>query len=159
VYGHEGSRNAHINKLGEIFAQVKSNYDLSEGDFPKLEDMKVQLRTLDFKDFPKLDIKVLDSLQEMLRVDIPRITAHVAGVSPRGGPTHIHAENELNSVPVFRETIDSTERSPFLFAIISALLVALIAVYVASHFDNHEKATVILEQAKEFVAKLMTKSS
>lgn len=50
------------------------------GDFPDIEDFKGVLQRMDFYTFPKTNRVVLNQLQDMLLVDIPRIIALVAGV-------------------------------------------------------------------------------
>lgn len=73
-----------IDDLHIVFETVRRQYDLAEGDFPKIDEFRAALRLADFTTFPHTKREVLISLQDMLTVDIPRIIAHVAGVVKEG---------------------------------------------------------------------------
>lgn len=73
-----------IDDLHIVFETVRRQYDLAEGDFPKIDEFRAALRLADFSTFPHTKREVLVSLQDMLTVDIPRIIAHVAGVVKEG---------------------------------------------------------------------------
>lgn len=48
---------------------------LSPGDFPDINDFKKKLNEEDFSKFNKLTKKQLDSIEELLSSDIPRLMA------------------------------------------------------------------------------------
>jgi hypothetical protein len=80
----ESTQQKLIDELHIVFETVRRQYDLAEGDFPKIDEFRAALRLADFSTFPHTKREVLVSLQDMLTVDIPRIIAHVAGVVKEG---------------------------------------------------------------------------
>jgi hypothetical protein len=68
----------------KIFDEVRKTFQLAEGDFPRLDEYKSSLQLSDIAAFPRIDRKTLNSLQEMLIQDIPRIISIVAGVVNSG---------------------------------------------------------------------------
>ena len=87
LYGKESVQRRLIDDLQSVFDTVRRQYDLAEGDFPKIDEFRAALRLADFSTFPHTKREVLVSLQDMLTVDIPRIIAHVAGVVKEGPGT------------------------------------------------------------------------
>ena len=87
IFGKEYIQKKLIDDLQLVFDTVRRQYDLAEGDFPKIDEFRAALRLADFSTFPHTKREVLVSLQDMLTVDIPRIIAHVAGVV-KEGPGH-----------------------------------------------------------------------
>lgn len=81
LWGKEATQTRLIERLQEVFEHVRTTYQLSEGDFPKLDEFKAKLQISDFSTFPLIDRKTLMSLQALLVDDIPRIVAHVAGMA------------------------------------------------------------------------------
>ncbi len=79
LWGQNYIQSQLIEKLHEVFEEVRVTYQLSEGDFPRLDRFKAQLQMEDFYTFPKLDRRVLTTLQNLLTEDIPRIINLVAG--------------------------------------------------------------------------------
>ena len=69
-----------ISKLDEVYDDVRRTYQLSEGDFPRIEDFRAKLQMEDFYSFPKTDRKTLQKLQMLLTEDIPYIISQLAGV-------------------------------------------------------------------------------
>ena len=69
-----------IDKLDEVFEDVRRTYQLSEGDFPRIEEFRAKLQMEDFYSFPKTDRKTLQKLQILLTEDIPYIISQLAGV-------------------------------------------------------------------------------
>ncbi len=63
---------------------MRKTFQLAEGDFPRLDEYKSSLQLSDIAAFPRIDRKTLNSLQEMLIQDIPRIISIVAGVVNSG---------------------------------------------------------------------------
>jgi hypothetical protein len=81
LWGKEATQTRLIERLQEVFDHVRTTYQLSEGDFPKLDEFKAKLQISDFSTFPIIDRKTLMSLQALLVDDIPRIVSHVAGMA------------------------------------------------------------------------------
>lgn len=87
LWGQEARQNYLIEHLDEVFATVRRDYQLAEGDFPNVDDFRAKLRsTSDFSKFPPTSKEVLNTLQDLLTVDIPRIVNHVSAVV-NDGPT------------------------------------------------------------------------
>merc|ERR1712167_281871 len=91
IWGKEATQQQLIKNLDDIFEEVRLKYQLSEGDFPRLDEYKAALALSDISAFPVIDRKVLNTLQELLLKDIPMITSHVAGASSN------RTEDEENS--------------------------------------------------------------
>jgi hypothetical protein len=81
LWGHDHIQGKLIANLEKIYVEVRHNYNLPEGDFPPLEEFKAKLQLTDFRQFPKLERKVLIQLKDMLTYDIPSIFKSIAGVS------------------------------------------------------------------------------
>ncbi|CAM9837858.1 unnamed protein product, partial [Sphacelaria rigidula] len=60
-------------ELGTVFRSVMKQHNLAPGDFPDLEPFRAKLQDTNFTRFPKLKPKMLEDLDEMLSVDIPRL--------------------------------------------------------------------------------------
>eukprot|EP00903_Cladosiphon_okamuranus_P005964 g5888.t1 len=59
--------------LAQVFRSVMKQHNLAPGDFPDLEPFRAKLADTNFVKFPKLKVKMLEDLDEMLSVDIPRL--------------------------------------------------------------------------------------
>ncbi|CAM9450108.1 unnamed protein product [Ectocarpus sp. 12 AP-2014] len=59
--------------LAQVFRAVMKQHNLAPGDFPDLEPFRSKLADTNFTKFPKLKVKMLEELDEMLSVDIPRL--------------------------------------------------------------------------------------
>jgi EH domain-containing protein 1 len=81
LWGRERKQAQLLQDLAQIFRDVRSQYQLAEGDMPKVEDYRSVLALSDISQFPQIDRKVLQSLQDLLLTDIPEIAQIVAGVS------------------------------------------------------------------------------
>ena len=87
LWGQEARQNYLIEHLDEVFATVREKYRLAEGDFPNVDDFRAKLRSAsDFSKFPPTSKEVLEQLQNLLTVDIPRVVNHVSAVI-NDGPT------------------------------------------------------------------------
>lgn len=85
LWGKEARQTYLVDHLQEIFTEVRRMYQLSEGDFPRLDEYKACLRLSDLSTFPHINRKVLHELQEMLLQEIPAITSKVAGMQESTG--------------------------------------------------------------------------
>ena len=94
LWGQEAMQKRLINDLPKVFAEVAIQYGLADGDFPKLEEFRSALRMADFTKFPIVNRDILNSLQDILSTDIPRIIAHCAGVVKEGPGAAIQLEAE-----------------------------------------------------------------
>jgi len=87
-----------IDSLPSILSEIKTTFDLSDGDMPDSDVLACKLRASDFKSFPKLDRKLLTELDNLILVDIPELMRGVGGVS----------EYELQEVDVSRKSAINT---------------------------------------------------
>jgi len=71
--GKKSKQQELIANLPEVFRSVMKLYNLAYGDFPELEGFTDKLREQDFSEFPKLKPKMLELLDELLSVDIPKL--------------------------------------------------------------------------------------
>jgi hypothetical protein len=79
--GKEAAQKKILGSLGEIYAHVQHEYNLSPGDFPPIEDFRNSLKLQDFSTFPSMDRQVVQELKNMLDQSIPQILRGIAGVS------------------------------------------------------------------------------
>jgi len=77
-FGQARARLRILDSLEEIFATVKNQYNLSEGDLPDLQEFRQRLDAFqDFRVFPYLDKKDLDCLDDVLTVALPQVMRKV----------------------------------------------------------------------------------
>lgn len=81
LWGANHTQTMLINKLDEVYEEVRRTYQLSDGDFPRLDEFRARLQLEDFYCFPKTDRKTLQVLQTILTEDIPYIISQLAGVN------------------------------------------------------------------------------
>lgn len=81
LWGANHAQLALIEKLDEVYEEVRRTYQLSDGDFPRLDDFRAKLQLEDFYTFPKTDRKTLQILQTVLTEDVPYIISQLAGVN------------------------------------------------------------------------------
>ena len=140
LWGKESTQNYLIDNLDTVFSTVRRNYQLAEGDFPKLDEFKTKLRLADFTKFPRISKDVLNTLQDLLTIDIPQIISHVAGVVNDGPVAGTHGDGFVVKQPsLFKFQESGENKKAIIIAIISAL-VLLVALLIASILDNHSTA-------------------
>nr|KAF6437493.1 EH domain containing 1 [Molossus molossus] len=77
VFGKESKKKELVNNLGEIYAKIEREHQISAGDFPSLRKMQELLQTQDFSKFQVLKPKLLDTVDDMLANDIARLMVMV----------------------------------------------------------------------------------
>ena len=141
-----------ISKLAEIFKEIKKSYQLPDGDFPNVDEYRAHLQLLDFTTFPKIDRKVLNSLQSMLLEDIPKIAGLVAGVSNSRSVKDSDDADTVNAnakqVQMFTLTENGKEGQGNMIAVLSVVILIL-AVVIASFVDNHATLNLIMQKVSE----------
>lgn len=132
LWGKEAAQAQLIANLETIFQDVKRAYNLSEGDFPKFSEYKTALAMLDVSSFPRIDRTVLNTLQDILLLDVPRITSLVAGLKKpkKGGHDDEEDDNEKrNQQPQMFTIADMNDpTSPVLIICLVSMVIGLIAV-------------------------------
>ena len=126
-----------IEHLSEIFIEVRRMYQLSEGDFPKIEEYKASLSLLDISKFPRLDRRVLNSLQEMLLEDIPAVITHVAGTNVGDededeDSSKMSKNNYQPGIFTIADTEAANKRLPLVITLVS-LIFLFIGIMIAAY--------------------------
>ncbi|XP_059838744.1 EH domain-containing protein 3 isoform X2 [Hypanus sabinus] len=73
VFGKDNKKKELINGLGEIYARIEREHQISPGDFPNIKKMQDQLQAQDFNKFQPLKIKLLETVDDMLGNDIAQL--------------------------------------------------------------------------------------
>jgi len=72
-FGKEKKKNEIIENLNKVFNSVMHKYNLSPGDFPNIRRYQEKLAEADFSKFPKLNTKLLNSINDCIANDIPKL--------------------------------------------------------------------------------------
>lgn len=148
LWSKERTQQRLINNLSEVFDHVRSTYRLAEGDFPAIEDFKATLQRMDFYTFPLTDKRVLNKLQDILVNDIPRIIALISGMGQELEDDNEGNSDEFGSIDARAEKIlkrsalrlysdDDKKRWSVWVYFAIALIIAILAIILASHYDEH----------------------
>jgi hypothetical protein len=150
LWGKEKTQMRLIEQLDSVFAEVRRTYQLAEGDFPKIDEYRAALALSDMSTFPRIDRHVLNTLQDMLLKDVPKITALIAGVgsSASSGKFSRSGKNldrdeggEGDRLPQMFKFSEGSEggdkRGQAALALVVAVAIALVAAFVASVMDDH----------------------
>jgi EH domain-containing protein 1 len=150
LWGKEKTQMRLIEQLDSVFAEVRRTYQLAEGDFPKIDEYRAALALSDMSTFPRIDRHVLNTLQDMLLKDVPKITALIAGVgsSASSGKFSRSGKNldrdeggESDRLPQMFKFSEGSEggdkRGQAALALVVAVAIALVAAFVASVMDDH----------------------
>lgn len=73
VFGKDNKKKELVNNLGEIYARIEREHQISPGDFPNLRKMQDQLQAQDFSKFQPLKSKLLETVEDMLANDIAQL--------------------------------------------------------------------------------------
>eukprot|EP00005_Dracoamoeba_jomungandri_P001520 CAMPEP_0174261932 /NCGR_PEP_ID=MMETSP0439-20130205/12672_1 /TAXON_ID=0 /ORGANISM="Stereomyxa ramosa, Strain Chinc5" /LENGTH=513 /DNA_ID=CAMNT_0015346549 /DNA_START=35 /DNA_END=1576 /DNA_ORIENTATION=- len=78
LWGKQSKQDELTHNLLEEFREIKKKYRLPVGDFPDIDRFKEHLKQHDFTTFPKLDMKLISKIDEVLSVDIPQLMKEVS---------------------------------------------------------------------------------
>lgn len=73
MFGKESKKKEIIKNLDKIYEKIQHQYNISPGDFPKIEKMREVLELLDFKTFKTLDKKLIEKCDNMMSIDITQL--------------------------------------------------------------------------------------
>lgn len=77
LFGKETKKKELIASLGDVFAQLQRQYQISPGDFPNIKHMQEQLQFHDFSKFQPLKPKLLENVDKMLSEEIAKLMARI----------------------------------------------------------------------------------
>ncbi len=77
MFGKEAKKKELINNLHVVYEQIQREHQISLGDFPNLERMKEQLEKYDFNKFHSFKPKLVEQVDEMLRIDVARLMSMI----------------------------------------------------------------------------------
>jgi len=86
VFGKTKKQEELIEGLKNEFFKVHQKYQLPVGDFPDINKFKEILKVSDFSKFPKLNKKALESMDQVLGEDIPKLIKQFPQEQARGNP-------------------------------------------------------------------------
>ncbi|GCB69801.1 hypothetical protein scyTo_0012491 [Scyliorhinus torazame] len=73
MFGKESKKKELINSLGDTYAKIEREHQISPGDFPNLKKMQDLLQAQDFAKFQPLKLKLLENVDDMLGNDIAQL--------------------------------------------------------------------------------------
>lgn len=103
VFGKESKQAELIKNLDQEFTKIERMYNLPAGDFPNVDKYRQILKVHDFSKFPKLNPKMIESIDEVLAYDFPELLNRF----PVDG-SHKPTQYELN--PFAIDELDPSER-------------------------------------------------
>ena len=74
LFGKQAKKDNLIENLDQVFNSLHKNKQIPIGDFPSCKNMREKLAEYDFTRFPKLNLALLDAVDQMLAVDISRLS-------------------------------------------------------------------------------------
>ncbi|CDI82591.1 EH domain-containing protein 1, related, partial [Eimeria acervulina] len=77
MFGKEGKKKQLISQLAAVYQQVSQEYGVPIGDFPPVATMQEKLASFDWSKIPRLDMRQLESLENVIKTQIPRLMALV----------------------------------------------------------------------------------
>lgn len=77
LFGKDTKKKELIASLGDVFAQLQRQHQISPGDFPNVKHMQEQLQFHDFSKFQLLKPKLIESVDKMLAEEIAKLMARI----------------------------------------------------------------------------------
>ena len=74
MFGKQSKKDNLIDQLDQVFLSLHKSKQIPVGDFPALKHMKDRLAEYDFTKFPRLNVRLIEQVDEMLSVDISRLS-------------------------------------------------------------------------------------
>ncbi|EDR29587.1 EH domain-containing protein, putative [Entamoeba dispar SAW760] len=71
TFGKDKKKAELLKDLNTVFNTVMKRYNLAAGDFPPIDVYKERLQNCDFSKFPKLDMRVINAVDDALGTQIP----------------------------------------------------------------------------------------
>lgn len=108
LWGKDAKQRELIDNLNLVFYELHKKHHLPVGDFPEMQRMKEMLAHCDFKKFAKLNQRLIDSMDEVLSRDIPRLMRQLGALAlwlvytPSAGAAHVHCSHAVRRCCVCR---------------------------------------------------------
>jgi EH domain-containing protein 3/EH domain-containing protein 1 len=83
MFGKDKKQAELIENLDVEFMKIHKQHNLPIGDFPDIERFKQSLKNFNFSEFAKLNTKLIQNMDEVLSVDLPKLMA----LFPQGNPS------------------------------------------------------------------------
>jgi len=96
MWGVEEKQAELLNNLRGVFAEVSRHEGVPLGDFPKVDEMRKKLMSVDFSRIQRLDRGNLRRVDELLQIGIPDLLAMIpnqALPAPSAPPASVHSPN------------------------------------------------------------------
>lgn len=77
VFGKDTKKKELIAGLGQIFASLQREHQISPGDFPNVKKMQEQLQFHDFSKFPSMKLRLIENVDRMLAEDIAQLMTRI----------------------------------------------------------------------------------
>jgi len=159
-FGKKKVQEALISDLEQIFDIVRIEYNLSEGDFPDVNDFRECLADVeDFSSFMSADRKILGLLDDLLLHQIPNIMKGAAGITdsntPRKTPKKKRGKTPRKGVEIDFSIDEDNLKGPLMkkptyeqpqpvMAYIGMLLFALFLGYIAIYLFVQQDVTNVM---------------
>ncbi|KFG48500.1 sarcalumenin/eps15 family protein, partial [Toxoplasma gondii RUB] len=75
MWGKDAKKKQLLNQLQQVYQQVASDHSIPLGDFPPIPLMQEKLAAFDWSKIPKLDSRRIESLDLMIKTQIPQLMA------------------------------------------------------------------------------------
>ena len=150
LWGKNYAQEKLIERLPEIFQKVKQLYNLSEGDFPNINEYKDVLRLMDFTTFPSTKREVLLSLRNILNDDIPLIMSHIHHDNNSKDIIKLKEEEKTREIITFPVVTQESNLALYLISINAVILVVVVGIILFYLFATIEQKSQLftLEQIK-----------
>ncbi|XP_077537785.1 putative achaete scute target 1 [Haemaphysalis longicornis] len=106
MFGKDSKKKELIKGLGNLYAEIQREQQISPGDFPDLREMQEKLAQHDFTKFHALKPRLLETVDRMLAEDIAQLMAMIP---------HEQTEQRDDEQRVKGGAFDGLEQSPFGF--------------------------------------------
>ncbi|XP_037501298.1 EH domain-containing protein 3 [Rhipicephalus sanguineus] len=104
MFGKDSKKKELIKGLGNLYAEIQREQQISPGDFPDLREMQEKLAQHDFTKFHALKPRLLETVDRMLAEDIAQLMAMIP---------HEQTEQRDDEQRVKGGAFDGLEQSPF----------------------------------------------
>jgi len=113
MMGKDKKKQELIKNITSIYQEIAKERGVALGDFPDPRMMQEKLETFDFKKFNKLDKRKMDDLEQMLRVEVPKLLCMIPTESSTAGAVELHQVSAKASPFAVMKTGGNTEATVY----------------------------------------------